>query len=370
MEITKNDKVVFIMGAGASADKADDIPVQDKFLEQIINHQFKGCRWDFKEYSKNAKEIADKLFQTSAHSNLPSMETIFNILETAIKKESGLGDISLEQVTKYHKYLLAAVAVITRATNHSNVYDIMTKNPSSPYTLLGKKIYNYYSEIENQNPPSFITFNYDVCLDRVIISMIPDEGEPIYMDLGIHLGSYDVDVNSKFYFDKPDFNKKKIFLLRPHGSLNWLFCRSCGKIFTKKKSQIGKNEIEGKTKCELCEKGILVPYIIHPSYEHNYERAYIDQIWVNVEDVLQKSNKWCFIGYSLPEADRYFQYVLMRSYMVRKAKNQITDISVVGLDDDRYAQLIKRYGCFFKISNGNYYKDGFKHFAEKNLHFN
>ena len=54
------------------------------------------------------------------------------------------------------------------------------------------------------------------------------------------------------------------------------------------------------------------------------------QIWSKVENILQEADNWCFIGYSLPEADRYFSYILSKTYNLRKIKkNNLPKISVV-----------------------------------------
>ena len=75
------------------------------------------------------------------------------------------------------------------------------------------------------------------------------------------------------------------------------------------------------------------------------------QIWSKVEDILQKADNWCFIGYSLPEADRYFSYILSKTYNLRKIKNNnLPKISVV--NPNRYINKYKRLGdstnFFFK----------------------
>ena len=48
------------------------------------------------------------------------------------------------------------------------------------------------------------------------------------------------------------------------------------------------------------------------------ENKYIMQVWDKVESLLFEADHWCFIGYSLPEADRYFTYLLTKIYNFRK----------------------------------------------------
>ena len=55
-----------------------------------------------------------------------------------------------------------------------------------------------------------------------------------------------------------------------------------------------------------------------------------------MENVLAEADYWCFIGYSLPEADRYFTYMLSRIYNFRKIKtlknNRVPEVSVVNVN--------------------------------------
>jgi hypothetical protein len=52
--------------------------------------------------------------------------------------------------------------------------------------------------------------------------------------------------------------------------------------------------------------------------------------------LLSEADNWCFIGYSLPEADRYFTYMLSRIYNFRKIRNiknnKVPEISVVNIN--------------------------------------
>ncbi|MCL2390788.1 MAG: hypothetical protein FWC88_05110, partial [Endomicrobia bacterium] len=56
------------------------------------------------------------------------------------------------------------------------------------------------------------------------------------------------------------------------------------------------------------------------------------KIWMSLEDLLTRADKWCFIGYSLPDADRYFSYILTRIYNFRKAVNSAPEVSVVNIN--------------------------------------
>lgn len=319
---------VFIMGAGASKD--DNLPIQDEILANILKQEFafknkEGSHiQEYKKVSNEIKSLLKNIFTGNKATDNISLENIFNVLETAISKNENIGSIQIEKIKKYYDSLLKGIMFATLTDAKLKEHNIFNKNPKSPYTILGQKIYEGYKNQSEINL-SFITFNYDICLDRVLLSMYNEnENKSFDVDFGIDLGNYE----QEKWFHRP--RKRKINLLRPHGSINWVFCKSCGKVFSKISKQGNPLDLVGKKKCYNCGLSSVEPYIVHPTNNRIYENKYIMQIWSKVEDILQKADEWCFIGYSLPEADRYFSYILSKIYNLRKVKkNNLPKISVV-----------------------------------------
>ncbi len=311
-------KYVFIMGAGASKD--DKLPVQDEILKNILKKEFafknkEGLHIrEYKKVSDEIKKLLKTVFTGFKSIDDISLETIFNVLETAISKNQNIGNVQLEKIKKYYDTLLEGIMFATLTDAKLKEHSVFNKKPISPYTVIGKKIYDGYKNEENINL-SFITFNYDICLDRVLLSMYDEsENESYDVDFGIDLGNYE----QEKWFHRP--RKRKINLLRPHGSINWVFCKSCGKVFSKISRQGNPLDLVGRKKCYHCGLSSIEPYIVHPTNNRIYENKYIMQIWDKVETILQEADYWCFIGYSLPEADRYFSYILSKTYNLRKVK--------------------------------------------------
>ena len=341
---------VFIMGAGASKD--DNLPIQDEILANILKQEFafknkEGSHIkEYKKVSNEIKSLLKNIFTGNKATENISLENIFNILETAISKNENIGNIQIEKIKKYYDSLLKGIMFATLTDAKLKEHNIFNKNPESPYTILGQKIYEGYKN-QNEINLSFITFNYDICLDRVLLSMYNEnENKSFDVDFGIDLGNYE----QKKWFHRP--RKRKINLLRPHGSINWVFCKSCGKVFSKISKQGNPLDLVGKKKCYNCGLSSVEPYIVHPTNNRIYENKYIMQIWTKVEDILQKADNWCFIGYSLPEADRYFSYILSKTYNLRKVKpNNLPKISVV--NPNRH---INKYKNILEKLNNNTFK--------------
>ncbi|MEA5001289.1 MAG: hypothetical protein VB017_05335 [Endomicrobiaceae bacterium] len=328
------EKYVFIMGAGASKD--DNLPIQDEILKNILKSEFafknqKGLhKKEYKKVSNEIKKLLKTIFTGNKAIEDITLEGIFNILETAITKNQNIGNIQTEKVKKYYDTLLEGIMFATLTDATLKEHSIFNRKSQSPYTIIGRKIYEGCKNQNNVNL-SFITFNYDICLDRVLLSMYDEDEDKSYdVDFGIELGNYE----QENWFHRP--RKRKIDLLRPHGSINWLFCKSCGKVFSKISKQGKPLELVNGCKCYNCGLSSIEPYIVHPTNNRIYENKYIMQIWNKAETILQEADHWCFIGYSLPEADRYFSYLLSRIYNFRKAKsvknNRLPRVSVVNIN--------------------------------------
>ena len=165
---------VFIMGAGASKD--DNLPIQDEILTNILKQEFafknkEGSHiQEYKKVSNEIKSLLKNIFTGNKATDNISLENIFNILETAISRNENIGSIQIEKIKKYYDSLLKGIMFATLTDAKLKEHNIFNKKPKSPYTILGQKIYEGYKNQSEINL-SFITFNYDICLDRVLLSM-------------------------------------------------------------------------------------------------------------------------------------------------------------------------------------------------------
>lgn len=127
-------------------------------------------------------------------------------------------------------------------------------------------------------------------------------------------------------------------MLKLHGSLNWLNCSNCGRLFVENEN-IGVQKLE----CQYCntesndntgskgnadskekqQKLLLEPLIITPTLLKELSNLHIKSIWQNAFIELQEARDIYFIGYSLPFADFEFKYIL------KKAIHKDANINVV-----------------------------------------
>jgi hypothetical protein len=141
-----------------------------------------------------------------------------------------------------------------------------------------------------------ITFNYDLVLDHALMRA----GFPI---------SYHLPPE---YVSIPAANNKEGFaLLKLHGSTNWGICSKCKRhimvSFDKMTSDPG---IFRNMECRECQKTAFQPMLVPPSWDKTEYQDLMRPIWNRAVIELQRATRICIIGYSLPESDAYFKYLL------------------------------------------------------------
>ncbi len=192
---------------------------------------------------------------------------------------------------------------------------------------------------------TIISFNYDVVIDYYLINY--RNGAPV--NYGIKLEGYE------------DPSNNSISLLKLNGSINWRACPDCRKttwlgvnsLFktTKTLTDVDKYGIYELFETELlyiCEhskrKHIDKDILILPPtwYKRGYKYEIMQTIWRKASEKLENAKEIIFIGYSLPQTDIAFKYLLLSS--LAKNKNKFS----VQVIDPQIQNIAKRYLEIFK----------------------
>jgi hypothetical protein len=211
-----------------------------------------------------------------------------------------------------------------------------------------------------QDEYNFISFNYDILLDKALMNLFEDD---IFIDYGIDFTNENEEyTNDSFGLWESPRNKNHYKLLKPHGSLNWMYCQNCGSIYIKGETKSNFFKSGYLQKIEQCSKDhCILDWIIEPpSYFKKYNNLYIQNIWKKAYDILSKTDKIIFIGYSMPEADIWFKYLLKRSCFGKKKKITVIDPSPI----DKLANKYERF-----LGPINYYQTTFGTFAGNHIPF-
>lgn len=330
------EKNVFVFGAGASIEEG--LPSQEKLLETYfkytgINDLNKKLIPYFRDFFNVNIDNKNVLY--------PSFEEALGILELAIDKEESYDRAySFEELREIRKFLVLSIGIA------------IEKSPmvrKHCYNNLIKKLFKENDFVQDRF--GFISFNYDILFDKALMEIVDRD---IFIDYGFEFTNEKIAKPPFGKWESPK-GKKNINYLKPHGSFNWMCCPKCNSIYLTGEeagTEKGKffqtgilNDIE---EC-LIDKTELYNVIEPPSLFKKYRNIYIQIIWNRAYHLLSKANKIIFIGYSMPEADIWFKYLLKRSCFNSKKEFVVINPSEEKELKPRYERLLGNVE-FFNIN--------------------
>lgn len=218
------------------------------------------------------------------------------------------------------------------------------------------------------NNTSFISLNYDILLDNALIDLYALRDWDL--DYEIEFRNFiapvqrDPEERAQFTQVPNEWHRPRkdraVYLLKPHGSLNWLYCPNCNTVKITKKE---KGVLRIWTQSEVCDidRSVQKPLIIPPTWEKIYDNPHLSRIWLRATEVLRKAREVFFIGYSLPDSDTKLKYLFKKALYEYNPSSR-PNISVILKERERTSETKERYGRLFG-QNVSFLTDGFEHFA-------
>jgi NAD-dependent SIR2 family protein deacetylase len=217
---------------------------------------------------------------------------------------------------------------------------------------------NHYSMLDSLFPapdsPAVITTNYDLVVDTALMFLSehrqPGGGIPNY-----YCGMANMAMLPP--------NQKFGTLLKLHGSLNWLYCRTCQRLelgatestrFISKFQHIVGRDLRSSltadgAPCPVCGRP-LRPMLVAPSHLKDYRNPHLGQVWYEAQRVLRQADSVVFVGYSLPDDDVEVVYLLKRGLAHIQDPKKITVVEYCKDYPEISAQehsAGRRYGTLF-----------------------
>lgn len=305
---------VIFLGAGAT--KACGGPMTNEILPAILG----GPPAD--DPARRLPRL-DQFLQEQFHisSNLPSnwypgLPMLMSLLDTALDRRQA-----------FHPNWDADSILEIREAIELGIFDVLEER------LVKEQTNNHWELLNRIYPlpwePCVISTNYDLIIDTAMMFLSESrlrEGA---------LPAYHCSISSDFYR-----NEKVYFgnLLKLHGSLNWLYCKTClrleigtsksgkylkvlGRLIERSPEQLEQSYRIGSA-CPTCQSK-LRPLLVAPTHLKDYRNPHLAQVWYQAERLLRGADRVVFIGYSLPENDVEVVYLLKRS-MAHLTPGQIT----------------------------------------------
>jgi NAD-dependent SIR2 family protein deacetylase len=165
-------------------------------------------------------------------------------------------------------------------------------------------------------------------------------------------------------------------LIKPHGSINWLYCDACRETFWVPPDTVENvaQTLFGEKDWHVLEKAKLLtklPKTLNPACPHcgslalgtrfatfSYRKALDfpmhNASWRSAERDLKQSSHWVFIGYSMPGADYEFKQLLKRVQLSESIRPTITLITAGTGGADTVTRFEKFFG---KVDKERFYFD-------------
>jgi hypothetical protein len=137
-----------------------------------------------------------------------------------------------------------------------------------------------------------ITFNYDLVVDDGLMSVgaMPDYA-------------------LKDAVLEADYQGTRVPLLKLHGSTNWAICE-CNQIHILGQKATGDAAGFRSMRCTSCGKSGLRLLLVPPSWDKSEYSKIMQPVWRRAVDALKTATRICVIGYSMPETDAFFKFLL------------------------------------------------------------
>jgi hypothetical protein len=312
------DRNVYIVGAGFSRDAGAPL-IQDfldrarEFLDDPQSSLNGSDRQHFQkvfEFKRRVAQAAEKV-----DIDLDNIEQLFGLLE--MSERLGIG--SAEDVRPSMRVLIARTLELATATKQ-RLPEVMVRFPESRYEGLQKlglfghqyghdkgavkasaSIYHYFAALltglfddprrRTNRYDSVITLNYDLVLESSLaatgyqpdyyIGVTPAEGQRTYC----------------------------VPVLKLHGSINWGVCERCNRV-TARTEFAKQASSRGGLSCPHCGKDSAHLLIIPPSWDKSEHKDVTKSVWSKAAKELTSATRICVIGYSMPETDVFYKYLL------------------------------------------------------------
>ncbi|CAN7678411.1 hypothetical protein [Pseudomonas sp. LjRoot263] len=327
LKLDVNVKNCWIFGAGASVSSHYGIPVQSEMLNRFFQARYPGQtqrQVSIESLKKQVRQYCRFVLPgLDPGDPLLSLEEVFSAYEIALA-ESRTSNVEKAKANDAIKQVRAALRYATYVHGRGDAKKWKPHERgevSSPYAELLEKIFKS-SKTVNHTTNKFITFNYDICLDRCLINL--KHAVDLDLDYGIGLANSRIAAAPIFQSPRPD---KAVLLLRTHGALNWIRCDACYSVFT----TVNKHAfVSDAQRCWAC-GGESVDYVlVHPSHTREYRDPIIQLVWGRCQEELVMADRWIFIGYSLPTADVHFRELLRHCIRQREKAGKKTEVLLVG----------------------------------------
>lgn len=311
---------IYFLGAGVS--KETGAPTQKELWEEAI------ALWK-RINDQKIKEVLDFGLYVNFGRDIDDIKVDFGELLTLI-------DLALEQDATLGAYNGNKLRQL-----RSNVVYTICKSLEHSIKPVKNDALDRFVKLLTPND-TIISLNYDTVIDNMIFDNFGKV-------------SYGFVFSSIFSEDWEQEGSPGQLLLKPHGSLNWFYCKRCNNIYMAPKKYV---QCSQKELLCLTDDYPLHEVIVSPSYHKRFLVPQLHDVWMQCFYQIKNADVINFMGYSFPPADIHITYLIKRAIL---ARGKIPRINVVTRD----SQGIVLERCNQTFADFNYFNTTFSDYMLK-----
>jgi NAD-dependent SIR2 family protein deacetylase len=305
--------IVYILGAGFSRSAGGPLLREILDKENDANRLAVGRLWENPLYAALMR----------LHDSLPeeerNIEGLFDSLQSSKFLGRHVGQYSAQTLIDFlTKYLGQLIQERVSEPNDIEVYE------------------HFRDDILSPEEYAIVTFNYDLVADQLLL----------HARGSLHYG---FPSNPKYRYDRLRHARRRPYLLKLHGSLNWVICTVCRTIWLRDRYS---TDLHGRSCFRPNCNGRLRLLIVPPVWNKEPAAKDIDLLWKRARMFLGTAEEIEIIGFSFPSADR------LAIDMVRDSlkANMDARVSVHNGPNFDYGRLSRILGCPI-VSPGKRFED-------------
>lgn len=342
---------LLIIGAGFSANA--DLPVASNFTRDLLNTAKLNLTGPSAHQVKFIRSFVDQVFgegESRTADDWPELEDIFTLVDLSANTGHHLG-------TRYSAADLRVVrrSIIVRMIRMLNQAYRRGKTKASIEWNALEQLFKRFDATDN----AVLSMNWDTVFERGMARTQAIRN----VDYGCRAKPTTFSIGK---LKSRRLSGDPLYILKPHGSVNWLYCDACRETFWVAPSE---TEQVAQTLFRKSDWGVVLrdtkikaPKVLTPTCPHckaeslgtrfatfSYRKALDFPMhaasWRTAEDYLKTAKNWVFIGYSMPAADFDFKHLLKRVQLTERTRPDIT--VVTGGNSLAARATIERFAKFF-----------------------
>jgi hypothetical protein len=351
----------YIVGAGFSWYAG--LPLQEKFTSELLKPIGDDSDPDY-ALVKHLTEFINEVFDHSRSAPAkywPTLEDIFTCIDIAANTGHHLGfEFPPSRLRTVRRALLTRIIKML----HNN-YGIARKEDSVHW----RQLRNFINRVPTDDS-AFISINWDTVIEQRMSELRNIN----HFDYQCRASASDFPRKGAVVGRFAKDSKATLPVIKIHGSINWLYCDSCRRLYwfpaaqgAKIASQLlspeewkkidPKHRTARQWRCSHCDGVCLGTRIATFSYLKALDFPMFQLSWFSAERILRDAKRWVFIGYSLPSADYEFKYLLKRIQISRTTRPDIVLVTGGSDPDATYRNYQRFFGRIMDRKHG-YFPNG------------